>query len=136
MSEFKKELKDDVLNKETGLTERDEYFLSVLYDEAGGDIVRAMDLAGYSKDTSPSAVRAKFKDRIVEASRAYLAAHTGKAVHSLVGVLNDPTAPGSKVLVGAVKEILDRGGVFKEEKPPQSVEHNVFILPSKDNSDE
>ena len=135
MSEFKEELIADVTD-ENGLTERDRAFLDVLFDKCGGDVRRAMDEVGYPKGTASSEVTKRLSKHIRERSKDYLVSNTGKAVISLVGTLNDPTAPGVKNTLDAAKQILDRGGVFKEEAP-QVIEHrNMFILPAKDEVEE
>lgn len=135
MSELKEELIADVTD-ENGLTERDRAFLDVLFDKCGGDVRRAMDEVGYSKSVASSEVTKRLSKHIRERSKDYLVSNTGKAVISLVGTLNDPTAPGVKNTLAAAQQILDRGGVFKEEAP-QVIEHrNMFILPAKDEAEE
>lgn len=134
MSEFKEELIADVTD-ENGLTERDRAFLDVLFDQCGGDVRRAMDEVGFSKNTPQSLITKRLSKHIRERSKDYLISNTGKAVISLVSTLNDPTAPGVKNTLAAAQQILDRGGVFKEEAP-QVIEHrNMFILPAKDSTE-
>lgn len=148
MSEFKEELIADVTEPtapkdlrseytdENGLTERDRAFLDVLFDVCGGDVRRAMDEVGYSKAVASSEVTRRLSKHIRERSKEYLISNTGKAVISLVHTLNDPTAPGVKNTLAAAQQILDRGGVFKEEAP-QVIEHrNMFILPAKDETED
>ena len=38
------------------LTEKQQRFLDVLFDEAGGDVVRAKELAGYSPNNSTTEI--------------------------------------------------------------------------------
>jgi hypothetical protein len=135
LSEFKEELIADVTD-ENGLTEKDRAFLDVLFDQCGGDVRRAMDEVGFPKNMPTSAITKRLAKHIRERSKDYLVSNTGKAVISLVGTLNDPTAPGVKNTLAAAQQILDRGGVFKEEAP-QVIEHrNMFILPAKDEREE
>lgn len=132
MSEFKQQLIDDVTNKKTGLTEQEEYFLDILFDKHKGNIRAAMDDSGYPKSIPTRKVTQKLKEQIVEVSKAYLSANTAKAVISVVGVLDDPTAPGQNTVLKAAKEVLDRTGVVKEEDQNKIIERNIFILPAKE----
>ena len=47
------------------LTERQQKFLSILFDEAGGDVVTAKKLAGYSDATSTTEVVNSMKEEIL-----------------------------------------------------------------------
>jgi hypothetical protein len=132
MSEFKQKLIDDVTNKKTGLTEQEEHFLDILFDKHRGNIRAAMDDSGYPKNTPTRKVTEKLKDHITEASKAFLSANTAKAVISVVGVLDDPMAPGQNTVLKAAKEVLDRTGVVKEEDQNKVIERNIFILPAKE----
>lgn len=136
MSEFKNELKNDVVDKETGLSEKEMYFLSILFDECSGSVAEAMKQSGLHKETTPYKLRYKLKDKIAEASKAYLSASSARASVAVVRVLDEPELPGTKNILEAAKQILDRGGVFKEEKSVQVQEHNIFILPAKDKPEE
>lgn len=135
MSEFKEELAADVTN-DNGLTNKDEAFLDVLFDKCKGDIRRAMDMSGFPKDMPTSAITKRLSNQIKERSKEFLVSNTAKAVIGLTDVMNDPTAPGNKVLVTAAKEILDRGGVFKEETLTVQSEQNMFILPPKQSQED
>jgi len=131
MSEEKIDLVADVTNKKTGLTEREEYFLDILFDKHRGNVRAAMDDAGYPKGTATREVATKLKDHIVLATKAYMASQTAKASISVVSVLDDPTAPGQTQVLKAAKEILDRTGVQTEEKTEKTVERNIVVLPPK-----
>ena len=48
------------------LTERQQKFLAVLFDEAGGDVVSAKKLAGYSEGSSTTDIVKSLKDEILE----------------------------------------------------------------------
>ena len=119
------------LKDENGLDERERNFLDVLFDEHGGDIRAAMDTAGYHSSVPTSSVTRKLGRFIKERSKEYLIASTARAVVSLSNVLSDPTRPGSDTMIKASKEILDRGGVFKEEAVQVTEVRNMFILPAK-----
>lgn len=130
MTEFKNELQDDVKDDD-GLTLKDRAFLTFLCNEAGGDIRRAMDLAGFPKDLPMFVVTKRLKKQIQEISKDFLASHTLRASIELVKVFNDPTALGAKNVIAASKEVLDRGGVGKEEVLTVNDERNMFVLPAK-----
>jgi len=51
------------------LTEKQELFLSVLFEEAEGDPLKAKKLAGYSDNVPTSTVTAEVEDEIYELSR-------------------------------------------------------------------
>lgn len=134
MSHLKEQLEQDVLTPE-GITERDEYFLDILFDECKGDVRAAMTQCGYPKSTPTSAITKRLKKEIQERSKAFLASTTAKAVISLSDVINDPNLPGTKNILAAAKEILDRGGINKEETINVQQEQNMFILPAKEDDD-
>ena len=135
MSDLKEQLLAEITT-ESGLSLKEQNFLDILFETAGGDVRRAMDLSGFPKDMPTSVVTRKLNKQIKEASKDFLISSSAKAAMSLVKVLNDPTAPGVKNIIPAAKEILDRGGVFKEEAPQVSEVRNVFILPAKEPSNE
>ena len=55
------------------LTENQQRFLEVLFDEAGGDVVAAKKLAGYSEASSTGAIVEALKDEIADKTRTYFA---------------------------------------------------------------
>jgi len=125
------DLKADYTNKDTGLTEKDEFFLSVLFHECGGDFQSAMTRAGLNE--SPNSVRRRLKTHIQEETKNFLAASSAKAAVQLVNTFNDPSLPGVKNVISAAKEVLDRGGVHNDEV--KKTENYVFILPAKTSGD-
>ncbi len=131
MTHLKETLEQDVLTPE-GLSERDQHFLDILFDECKGDVRAAMTQSGYSPKIPTSAITKRLKNEIQERSKVFLATSTAKAVISLVDVINDPNIPGTKNILTAAKEILDRGGVNKEETINLQQEQNMFILPAKE----
>jgi phage terminase small subunit len=48
------------------LTERQQKFLNVLFDGAGGDVVQAKLLAGYSESSSTTDIVKSLKDEIMD----------------------------------------------------------------------
>jgi hypothetical protein len=121
----------NLINPDTGLDERETYFLEVLFDRAGGDIPYAMELAGYPKSMSPSAVRKKLSKHIKTASKEFIVSETAKAATQIVKVFQDPNAPGTKNILTAAQEILDRGDVNKTDEVVGGDEKYIVILPPK-----
>lgn len=117
------------------LTDQQQLFLEVLFDQAGGDALKAKKLAGYSENYPTSAVIKTLQDEIVEATKSYLARNGAKAAINLVGVLDNPIELGVKEKLAAAKDILDRIGVAKTEKVDVS-SNGVFILPAKREEDD
>jgi len=112
------------------LSDQQKLFLEVLFEEAGGDILKAKRLAGYS-ETYPSSQLAKvLQDEILEATKLYIAQNGPKAALKLVGVLGNPAQLGVKELISAAKEVLDRAGVVKSERIELG-ENGIFIMPAK-----
>jgi transposase len=62
------------------LTEKQQKLLAVLFDEAGGDIVAAKKIAGYSDATSSTEIINSLKDEILDATSAYMARNAPKLV--------------------------------------------------------
>jgi len=72
------------------LTENQQKFIEVLFDEAGGDVVAAKKLAGYSDNTPTRLIVESLKDEIGEATRTYFARTAPKAAMAMVQALYDP----------------------------------------------
>lgn len=113
------------------LTEQQKKFLDVLFTEAGGDLVLAKRLAGYSDNYSTSDLRKSLKDDILEATRDYLSITAAKAAVSIGHALTDPTELGLKEKLSAAKDILDRVGLVKTEKIQVETSNGIMILPAK-----
>ena len=113
------------------LTERQQKFLNVLFDEAGGDVVQAKLLAGYSEHTSTSSVIASMKDEIMDATQLYMSRNAPKAAVAMVSGVDDPTQLGIRDRLSASKELLDRVGLVKTEKVQVEASGGVMILPPK-----
>jgi hypothetical protein len=95
------------------LSEKQEKLLAVLFDEAGGDVIVAKKLAGYSDATSTSDIVKGIKDELMEATQLYMARNAPKAAMAMVGGLFDPTQLGIRDKLSAAKELLDRTGLSK-----------------------
>lgn len=113
------------------LTEQQQLFLQVLFDQAEGDFVTAKLMAGYSENTSTSSIVNSLKDEILEATRNYIASTAPKAAVALHGALNDPTELGLRDKMIAARDILDRSGIIKSEKVDVAGASAIFILPPK-----
>jgi len=114
------------------LSERQQALIDYLTGEAKGNIRVAMDMAGYSKNTSPTNAIAPIKDEVVDAAQLMLAMNAPKAAAGMVGIIDDPSALGAKNVVAAAKEVLDRAGVIRKERLEiTSAEGGMFILPPK-----
>lgn len=118
------------------LTENQQKFLEVLFEEAQGDVVLAKQLAGYSDKTPTRLIVESLKDEIAEATRSYFARSAPKAVMALAGALNDPTQLGLKEKMAAAKDLLDRAGLGKVEKMEVTGSGGVFYLPPKEGNNE
>ena len=54
------------------LSEKQQKFLDVLFEEAGGDVVAAKKLAGYAENTPTTAIVKGLKEEILEATQMYM----------------------------------------------------------------
>lgn len=113
------------------LTDKQQMFLNVLFDQAAGDVVQAKRLAGYSDTTSTTEVIRSIKDEIADATKEYLARVAPRAAFSMANVLNDPTELGIRDKMVAAKDLLDRTGYAKTEKMEVTAQSGLFILPPK-----
>ncbi len=117
------------------LTNNQRLFLEYLFGEAEGDATKAKRMAGYSDNYPTSAVVESVKEEIIEHTRLYLSRNGAKAAMRLVGVLDNPLALGTKEVLVAAKDVLDRIGVVKTEKVDINT-NGIFILPKKDEDDD
>ena len=118
------------------LTEKQQKFLEVLFDGAGGDVVQAKKLAGYVEGTSTTAIVESLKDEIGDRTRSYFARTAPKAAMAMVGALSDPTELGIRDKMSAAKELLDRTGLIKTEKIQVEASGGVMLMPPKKQSDD
>tara|TARA_R110001592_G_scaffold322714_1_gene601697 strand:+ start:118 stop:492 length:375 start_codon:yes stop_codon:yes gene_type:complete len=114
------------------LTEKQQRFLDVLFDEAGGDVVRAKELAGYSPNNSTTEIIKAIKEEVVEATQLYMARNAPRAAMSIVSGMVEPTELGMKDKLTAAKDLLDRVGLVKTEKLQVEASNGLMILPPKD----
>ena len=118
------------------LTEMQQTFLQVLFDQAGGDVVTAKKLAGYSDGTSTSDIVKSMKEEIMEATQLYMSRNAPRAAVAMVGGLTDPTELGIRDKMAAAKELLDRTGLVKTEKMQVEATGGVMLMPTKKTEDE
>ena len=97
------------------LTGKQQVFLDVLFDEAGGNMATAKKLAGYSETSSTTEIVKGLKEEILEATQMYMARNAPKAAMAMTGALYDPTELGIRDKMVAAKELLDRVGLVKTE---------------------
>jgi hypothetical protein len=113
------------------LTEKQQLFLDVLFEEAEGDPLKAKKLAGYSDNVPTSSVTTSLVDEIAELTRKFIAQSSTKAAFTMYKVMGDVDMLGAKEKMAAAKDLMDRAGFTKTEKIEVSTKEPVFILPSK-----
>jgi phage terminase small subunit len=113
------------------LTEKQQKFLDVLFEEARGNVVEAKKLAGYSPTQHTAQIVASLKDEILERTNMYLAQNAPRAAMAMTGALIDPTELGIKEKMVAAKEVMDRVGIIKSEKIQVEATGGVMLLPPK-----
>ena len=113
------------------LNERQQKFLDVLFEEAGGDVVAAKKLAGYAESSSTTEIVRGLKEEILEATQMYMARNAPKAALAMAGALYDPTELGIRDKMAAAKELLDRTGLIKTEKVQVEASGGVMLMPPK-----
>jgi len=117
------------------LTDKQQKFLDVLFDEAGGSVVEAKRLAGYSDNNSTSEIVKSLKEEILEITQLFMARNAPRAAMSLVDGMIEPTQLGLKEKIISAKDLLDRVGLVKTEKLQVEAHNGLMILPPKDNTD-
>ena len=113
------------------LNERQQKFLEVLFEDAGGDVVAAKKLAGYSDNTPTTAIVKGLKEEILEATQMYMARNAPKVAIAMTHALFDPTELGIRDKMSAAKELLDRTGLVKTEKMQVEASGGVMLMPPK-----
>jgi len=113
------------------LTEKQQKFLDVLFEEARGSMVEAKKLAGYSPTQHTAGIVESLKDEILERTNMYLAQSAPRAAMAMAGALIDPTEMGIKEKMHAAKEVMDRVGIIKSEKVQIEASGGVMLLPPK-----
>ena len=118
------------------LTEKQELFLSVLFEAAEGDPLVAKKMAGYSENVPTSQVTASLADEIAELTRKFIAQSSTKAAFTMFKVMGDTDMLGAKERMAAAKDLMDRAGFVKTEKVEVAAVEPVFILPAKKEKEE
>jgi len=116
------------------LSEQQQLFLQVLFEEANGSITEAKKLAGYAVSTSTTSIIKSLKDEIAEHTQMYIARNAPMAATAMVSALRDPTQLGIKDKMNAAKDMMDRAGFAKTEKVEVKTTGGIMLLPPK-NSD-
>jgi len=114
------------------LTEKQQKFLEVLFEEAKGDPVTAKKLAGYSDGVASTQIVNSLTDEIAELTKKFIAQSSTKAAYTMFSVMADPTDLGVKEKMLAAKDILDRAGFTKTDKVEVKTSEPLFILPAKE----
>jgi hypothetical protein len=115
------------------LTDKQQKFLTVLFEEAKGNYVQAKKLAGYSETYSTKEIVEGLEEEIATLTKKFISRVGVKAAYSMFEVLQDPTALGNKEKMLAAKDILDRGGFKAKDEVKIESDAPLFILPAKNN---
>ena len=118
------------------LTEKQQKFLDVLFEEAGGNLGKARKLAGYADGVSTKAIAESLAEEIADLTKRFISSSATKAAYSMFEVMNSPTDLGNKEKMAAAKDVLDRSGFVKTEKVEVSAANPLFILPQKADENE
>ena len=118
------------------LTEKQQKFLDVLFEEAGGNLVAAKKLAGYADGVSSKQVAESLAEEIADLTKKFISSSATKAAYSMFEIMNNPTDLGNKEKMAAAKDVLDLSGFIKTEKVEVSAANPLFILPQKADEDE
>ena len=118
------------------LTEKQQKFLDVLFEEAGGNLSTARKLAGYADGVSSKAIAESLSEEIADLTKKFISSSAVKAAYSMFEVMNNPTDLGNKEKMAAAKDVLDRSGFIKTEKVEVSAANPLFILPQKADENE
>ena len=114
------------------LTEKQQKFLDVLFEEAEGNLAKARKLAGYADTVATSAIVNALQEEIAERTKRFISITATKAAYSMKQIMESPTDLGNKEKMIAAKDILDRGGFKATDKVELSTSNPLFILPPKD----
>ncbi len=113
------------------LTDNQQKFLEVLFEEARGDFVKAKKLAGYSDTYSTRHIVESLETEIADLTKRFISRVGVKAAYSMFEVMEDPTALGNKEKMSAARDILDRGGFKAKDEIKIESDTPLFILPAK-----
>lgn len=113
------------------LTEKQQKFLEVLFEEAQGNLSTARKLAGYSDNVATSQIVDSLEEEIADLTKKFLARSGTKAAYAMYQAMENPTDLGVKEKMAAAKDILDRGGFKATDKVEVKTDTPLFILPEK-----
>ena len=113
------------------LTDKQQKFIDVLFDEAQGNFVEAKKLAGYSENVSTTSIVESLQEEIAAKTTKFLATHGARAAWAMLQIMDNPTDLGNKEKMAAAKDILDRAGHKAGDKLEVKMDSPLFILPSK-----
>ena len=109
------------------LTEKQQKFLDVLFEEAQGDPVQAKKLAGYADSVASTSVVNSLTDEIADVTKKFIAQSSTKAAYTMFSVMSDPTDLGVKEKMLAAKDILDRAGFTKTDRVEVKTSEPLFL---------
>jgi len=118
------------------LTEKQQKFLDVLFEEARGNPATARKLAGYADTVATSSITSVLQDEIADITKKFISSTATKAAYSMYEIMSSPTDLGNKEKMTAAKDILDRSGFTKTDKVEVTSSSPLFILPPKKDEDE
>lgn len=119
--------------------EKQSMVLEVLFSpEAGGDVKKAMNIAGYDPKYAVSTfLKAEgMKEAIHKETSLFLASTGPKAVNVVYGLLEGKGKLGDREKLMAAKDLLDRNNFKGTEKVEVEVSSPLFILPPKEDDDQ
>jgi len=122
--------------KERELTDQQQQFLSLLFENGGNVTAAALD-AGYSRG-SVGWLKNTLAEEIVERTKSLLATNALRAATRLVNTIDNAIPErGDELRFRAAESLLNRVGLAKQETINHNVQaiHGVVLLPPK-NSDE
>ena len=95
------------------LTDKQQRFLEVLFEEAKGDPVQAKKLAGYADSVASTSIVNTLTDEIADVTKKFIAQSSTKAAYTMFSVMADPTDLGVQEKMLDAKDILDRARFVK-----------------------
>lgn len=124
-----------VKKKERVLTENQQKFLDVLFEEAQGDLVKAKKLAGYSDNVGTTSIVTALHEEIRDLTIKMFSGMAPKAAGVIFKALVDGNEAGLPNKLKAAQEVLNRSAAASQAnndvnlKVPQG---GLFIMPAKD----
>ena len=98
------------------LTDKQELFLELLFDENISSPQEAAKLAGYKIPVSQIVKTKEMSKAILERTQQFTALHAPHAIMTMIDATRNPDKKGIMNAVTAAKELLDRGGLVKKDK--------------------